>query len=285
MILPPRADAEHRLPDGRVLAYAEYGDAGGRPVVYFHGWPGCRLEGAQYHEACVAARVRLICVDRPGFGRSTRKRSRKIVEWASDVAALADALGVQRFSVVGYSGGGPHALSCARGLGERLDGVAVVGGVAPLVTAKTSRWRRAWVRVVRAAAPLSHGTLLWFRANVRLFGRRAIAASRFIAPEADRRILARPRVQRAFAAELRESLARGTGGAVDELRLFASPWGFELSEVRVRVHWWHGTKDRVVPFGRGRSGAEALPDCERHYIDGAAHMMIIDLMPDVLREV
>jgi len=102
-----------RLNDGRLLGYAEFGDPGGTPVMFFHGFPGSRLEGALGHEAAERAAVRMICIDRPGMGLSTFQPGRRMLDWPADVAALADALGIGRFAVGGVSGGGPYAAVCA----------------------------------------------------------------------------------------------------------------------------------------------------------------------------
>src|SRR5438552_17010722 len=108
------------LRDGRRLGYAEYGDPAGVAVFYFHGTPGSRLEGTIADEAAKRLRVRLIAIDRPGVGLSTFKPRRKLRDWPADVIALADALGIDRFAIVGLSGGGPHALAGARYIGTRL---------------------------------------------------------------------------------------------------------------------------------------------------------------------
>ena len=101
------------LPDGRSLGYAAYGDPQGKPLFFFHGFPSSRLE-AQFTEG-VAGRLgaRIIAIDRPGFGRSDFKKERRIRDWPDDVLALADALGIDRFAVLGVSGGGPYAAACA----------------------------------------------------------------------------------------------------------------------------------------------------------------------------
>jgi pimeloyl-ACP methyl ester carboxylesterase len=92
-------DLGHRLADGRVLGYAEWGDPQGAPVFYFHGTPASRLDPVCFPDAPAQAGVRLISVDRPGMGLSSFQRGRQIADWPDDVAALADALGIDRFGV------------------------------------------------------------------------------------------------------------------------------------------------------------------------------------------
>ena len=126
-----RQDNVLRLPDGRMLGYAEYGDPAGPPVMFFHGLPGSRVSGRLGDEAARERRVRLIAPDRPGFGLSSFQPKRVILDWTHDVTALANALGIGRFAVGGVSGGGPYAAACAFALGPRLTGAAIISGIAP----------------------------------------------------------------------------------------------------------------------------------------------------------
>ena len=124
-----------QLRDGRSLAWAEYGDPSGKPVLYFHGFPGSRIEPALGADDLARTEARLIAIDRPGFGGSTFQPGRRLLDWPNDVASFADSLALDRFACMGVSGGGPYVLACALRLGERLTRAAIVCGVGPLDTA------------------------------------------------------------------------------------------------------------------------------------------------------
>ena len=119
------------VPDGRVVCFAEWGDPEGFPVFVLHGTPGGRLNRNPDEAKYAAAGARVITYDRPGYGDSDRLRGRTVVDCVGDVAAIADHLGFQRFSVTGGSGGGPHSLAVAARLGSRVVRAACVVGVAP----------------------------------------------------------------------------------------------------------------------------------------------------------
>jgi len=108
------------LHDGRTLGYAEYGRADGKALFYFHGHPGARLEARFLAEQAAQTGIRLIGVDRPGMGQSSFQTGRRLLDWPDDVAELADSLQLDRFAVVGFSGGGPYALACAYKISHRL---------------------------------------------------------------------------------------------------------------------------------------------------------------------
>ncbi|EUA89407.1 alpha/beta hydrolase fold family protein [Mycobacterium ulcerans str. Harvey] len=136
------------MPDGRELACLEWGDPTGYPTFYFHGTLSSRLEGAFADGAARRARFRLIAVDRPGYGRSTFQEGRTLRDWPADVCALADALGLDKFGVVGHSGAGTHLFAC--GARIALSRLAFIGALGP-----GGRWRRrkSWVASIWRTGP------------------------------------------------------------------------------------------------------------------------------------
>jgi len=126
-------DEEHRiqLRDGRWLGYTESGDPAGAPVLFFHGFGTTRVICPPDNSARQLG-VRMIAVDRPGLGLSTPRPGRGLLDWPPDVSEFADALGIERFAIVGWSGGGPYALACGRFLADRVTSIALVSGAAPL---------------------------------------------------------------------------------------------------------------------------------------------------------
>ena len=121
-----------RLKNGRLLGYADYGDPAGQPIFYFHGFPGSRLEAANFDETAQASHYRLIGIDRPGMGLSTSDPNRTLLSQVDDVVCFADALNIDTFSIIGHSGGAPFVAACAYQIPHRLKGIAIVSGMAPL---------------------------------------------------------------------------------------------------------------------------------------------------------
>src|SRR5580698_3576315 len=145
-----------KLRDGRTLAYAEFGDPQGAPIIYCHGTPSSRAEGELTIRGSCAGQLglRVIIPDRPGMGGSDFLPNRRVVDWPSDVLELTDALHIERFAVLGSSGGAPYALVCAALIPERVSVVGVIGGVAPVdAPGLFSARSRSLGRMVRLAAP------------------------------------------------------------------------------------------------------------------------------------
>ncbi|MEM8962720.1 MAG: alpha/beta hydrolase, partial [Acidobacteriota bacterium] len=126
-----RSNATIELDDGRRLGYADLGTPEGVPFFFFHGTPGSRLGHVEHDALATIPGVRLLLPERPGYGLSDPKPDRTLLDWARDVAQLADHLGIERFAVGGESGGGPHALACAAALGERVSMVILLASPAP----------------------------------------------------------------------------------------------------------------------------------------------------------
>jgi pimeloyl-ACP methyl ester carboxylesterase len=271
-----------------MLGYAVDGDPAGRPVLHFHGWPGTRLQGQRYAAAARAAGVRLISPDRPGYGLSDALPGRSLGDWAADVAELADALDLGRFAVLGVSGGGPYALTCAAAgqLSQRLTAVAVVSSLAPLaepeVAARLRRRARVLLWALQRAPQLAGLTLRLAAWDVRRDTLGALRRAWRRLPEVDRAIVCRPEHVRRAVADLQAALDDGGRAATQEALLFLRPWGFALRDISMPIDLWHGERDAVVPPALGRSLAAALPACRARFLPGEGHYLAIPHAEEIL---
>jgi pimeloyl-ACP methyl ester carboxylesterase len=234
----------------------------------FHGTPGTRLTRPSDETPLHTRRVRLLTMDRPGYGLSDPRPGRRLLDWPADVAALADALELERFPIIGVSGGGPHALVCAAAMPTRVAAVALVGGPAPMdqpgIQTNMLRINRLAVRLVDH---LPAWSATWpTRLGSRLLHRYPQAAMRLIAAPAappDRAALTSPLGVVESIQTIEESLRRGTRGLIEDIAVLAHPWGFAPADIQVPVYLWHGTLDRNVPVAAGRYLAHALPTCRQ----------------------
>ncbi|MFI5314332.1 MAG: alpha/beta fold hydrolase [Myxococcota bacterium] len=278
-----------RLDDGRDLAFGEFGDPSGTPVIGFHGTPGSNLQIGFCDAAARAERVRLIAPDRPGYGHSSYDGNRRLVDWPRDVEALADALGLERFGVFGVSGGGPHAAVCAHALGPRLLGAAIVSGVAPPDTPGLHDGMIPVNRVNFALARQSQLFVLPIMAAM-LFGLRhfpdqALNGMLRGMPEPDRRILSRREVADVLIGEGKHSSATAARAAAQDFALFARPWRFQLEDIAVPVHVWHGDVDVNVPVTHARWYADRIPNAKLHLCPGEGHLLFIERAAEILAAV
>lgn len=281
-----KADNVLRLQDGRLLGYGEYGDPDGRPLFFFHGTPGSRVQARGIAEAAAAGHARIIAPDRPGFGLSDFKPNRTLLDWADDVAELADALGLEQFGVVGLSGGGPSVIACALKLPERLTAAGIVSGVGPFdvadATVGMSRSSRLGFALGQRAPLALRPLLALITLTLRRSPDRVLAAVFAEAPEADKAIWRRPEIRDLFRDDLLEAARQGARGAAYEAALYARPWGVKLEEITIPVYLWQGEDDVNVPPSMGRAQAEAIPDCRATFISGAGHLWGLDHFEEIL---
>jgi pimeloyl-ACP methyl ester carboxylesterase len=277
------------LPDGRELAWLELGDADGPAVLVFHGTPGSRLQVSLDERPINAAHVRFIAVDRPGFGHSSFQRGRRLADWASDVSCLADHLHIDMFSVVGISGGGPHAAACARFLPDRVRAAGIVSGVGPLAQPGTEAEMMAFNRLItRLARHSGHLVSPIFALSASLFRRwpeLAMRASSGQNSSSDSNIMSRPEVHTAYVDSYRRAPSTSALAAAQDFSLFASDWGFRLEDITTPVHIWHGDDDRNVPISHGRLQAERIPGARLHECPGQGHLLVLDHLEEILRTV
>jgi len=267
------------LADGRRLAFCEYGAPRGKPVLYFHGWPGSRLEARLAEPTARRFNARLIAVDRPGFGRSDFKKLRTLLDWPRDISQLAAALGLDRFGVVGVSGGGPYALACARHIPERLNAIAVVCGVGPMESANACAGMSALARrtfyLCRTAPWLLRIVFARTAWRLRRDARRYLAELAQSLPDVDKEALFDSELKDVMVQSTIEAVRAGTRGSVWEGKIYASSWPFRLEDISAEVHLWHGELDETVPAAMGREQAQRLANCRARFYAGDGHLSLI----------
>lgn len=276
---PAETERRLRLKDGRVLACLELGDPAGAPVLYFHGFPGSRLEARIAASAAARLGLRVLAVDRPGFGQSTFQVGRTIGSWAADVAALTDWLGLRRFSVIGVSGGGPYALACAALLPVRVARVALVCPLGPLDVADGKAGMlpqdRILLALARYAAPLARAVIRmlvhWMRQEPDRYLRFMLAGMK----PPDRDLFADSWYRALMLESTAEALRQGGRGPARELTLIARSWDFGLEDVRMPVGLWQGLADQILPAAMARRLAAALPACNARYFPEEGHLSLV----------
>ncbi len=274
------------LPDGRTLAYAEYGDPRGKPVFFFHGTPGSRFFRPPDEITSIMG-VHLICVDRPGYGLSTFQPGRCMLDWPGDIVHLADSLGLDKFSVAGHSGGGPYTLACAFALPERVRAVSVLSGVcergAPGIEEGMSSTNRIGLRVGRFIPRPLWQVLVWF-----IYHRRAADPATDLfrgdghRPSADDEQLRSPKVRETCIQSELEAFRSGLRGLAWDTRLLTRPWGFHLEDIRVPVYLWHGSDDDQVTPGMARYMSEIIPGCKTTSCEHEAHLLLFPHWQEIL---
>ncbi|UCB42416.1 MAG: alpha/beta hydrolase [Dehalococcoidales bacterium] len=262
------------LTDQRSLGYAEYGAPDGKPVFYFHGFPGSRLDWllADADNSAAELNARIIAVDRPGYGLSDFKRGRKILDWPDDVIELADVLNIDYFAVMGFSGGGPYAASCAYKIPGRLMATAIACGMGP-AEAPGIKEGTCWIFPGKPSL-IRKLILILSSMGLRKNPDQFLARSKKALPEKEGLLLDQPEVAKAYIDMLREAFQSGIRGANQEASLYTRPWEFRLQDITTEIHLWHGELDLSVPISVGRYVADAIPNCHAIFLEDEAHISL-----------
>jgi pimeloyl-ACP methyl ester carboxylesterase len=264
------------LADGRTYGYEQWGDPGGVPVFWIHGTPGGRL--SRYPDVSLWERLglRVITVDRPGYGLSTALPGRAVSHIAADVRELADHLSLGSFAVQGGSGGGPHALAVAALLGDRVLACAPVCSAAPTLPDDLDSMLAVNQESYRIMT--EHGRdgladfLRGWREQMLADPVAGLRAAMVDAPEQDHEWLARDDVQRVTAESIADALAPGLEGWADDgMSIAVDPWGFDPAGISCSTHFWHSDDDANVPLSSVQRIIDQIPGARLTCWHGLGH--------------
>lgn len=285
------------LPSSRVLGYATYG-APPSPttptILYFHGFPTSRLEAAIIANIPLPIPIHVLAIDRPGIGLSTFQPARRILDWPSDVLALADHLNIEKFHAIGDSGGSPYALVCAKEIPPaRLLSVHVVSGIYPL-SLGTQGMQFGLKALLYAGVYLPQVVMMkvfdWEFGNAARDPDETKFEEVFMKgmeskPERDRRCLDDLAFRKIMIESMREGFRRGSKGAAWDFQLYGD-WGFELEEVDGKnVTLWHGMRDTNTPFAMAEKAAKLMKGCELKAFENETHLSLpYHHLQDIMRQ-
>jgi len=267
-----------QLHDGAVVAFQEYGDATGTPVIFCHGWPSSRTMAQLTDEPARALGIRIVSPDRPGISGSSIQLDRKLSDWPRVVEQFVDGLGIGEFRLLAISGGAPYAYATAVAIPERVRAIAVVGGVIPFAELKDFkgllplyRYMLAFYRnrpqLLRQLFYLAR-PFLSFRAPIRL---RPLRLKMLLLRSCDAASLRDDAAFEAIFESQRRAWRGSVEGVLADAQIYAQPWGFALEDVRVPVRLWHGIEDRAFAVRLAKEIANRFPNCKSRFIQNEGH--------------
>jgi pimeloyl-ACP methyl ester carboxylesterase len=279
MIPAVEREGTAKAPDARTLAYVERGPSDGVPVLVNHGTPGSRLSRHSDPGMYERHGVRMVAYDRPGYGRSDPNPGRTVADAAADIAAIADSLGIERFAVVGGSGGAPHALACGALLGDRVLRVGALVTPAPSDADDFDFFQGLAdinVREFSAALEGPEAVEAFIQPYADELRRNPDAVIDDIVselPDVDREIAERPAFRAIMRESFTEAVRQGVRGWADDDLAFAKSWGFEPEDVRAEVRLWQGELDVLAPRSHGEYVASRLPNARFELLEGGGHFL------------
>lgn len=280
------------LPGGGCFGYASYGDPDGLPVLALHGTPACRLMFALADEEARRAGLHLVAPDRPGYGLTPPDIEPTLQSRTRWLAGAAAALKLQRFAILGISGGAPYAVALAAHIPQRISLLALVSPMGPVADYANVALspplpfvqRSFFLGISQNRLVSRAGGALLARAGRAMPSQLTGAGSRF-AGDADAKILRRPDVRKKFAAMTREAFRQGAYGATSDFRIFGAPWRTDFTRITMPAVIWQGTMDRIVPVAAAEHLALLIPHARLVRLRGAGHFWVVTHMREVLDEI
>jgi pimeloyl-ACP methyl ester carboxylesterase len=265
-----------RRENGAIVAFSEYGDPRGAPVIFCHGWPSSRTMAELTDEAAGQLGLRIISPDRPGIRDSKFDPNRTLLDWPPLLLELAAYLQIDKFKVLAISGGAPYAYVAARMIPERVEAIAVVSGAPPIAELQDrsgllTLYNR--MLALRGSRPGLLRALFHIArpfASMKLPIRVRPLLLKILQP-CDANVLRDAKSFEACFESARQAWRSSAVGVMTDAEIYAQPWGFLLEEVGVPVRLWHGRKDRTFSFGLAEQIAARLPNCEFHLVEDAGH--------------
>lgn len=287
----PKLEGNIAVGEDRQIGFAEFGNPQGRAVFWLHGTPGARRQIPTEARSFAARKnIRLIGIDRPGIGSSTPHQYENVLGFTDDLRTIADTLGINRFAVIGLSGGGPYTLATAAAMPDRVVMAAVLGGVAPLIGEDgISSGLMELAKVVRPILEVADTPIRWVAGSlIKLigpFGSPALDLYARISPDGDRNLLSRPEFKAMFLDDLLNGSRKQLAAPFADIVVFARDWGFRLDDIKVPVRWWHGDADHIVPYAHGQHAVARIADAEMYTLPGESHLAGLGVPEDILTKI
>jgi pimeloyl-ACP methyl ester carboxylesterase len=272
------------LADGRVIAVDVTGPAAAAPVVLLHAAPGSRLLDPDPH-VTAASGVRLLTIDRPGYGRSSPRPADTVPTLAAiarDLIAALEVLGIERVAVVGWSAGGRVGAAMAAQRPDFVTRLVLVGAPAPddkvPWVAQQHRHMAAALRADPQSAVATISEVL-----VPMADDPAAAVASAMAGPADEAVLSDPARRAQLERMMAEGLRDGVVGvATDIVADQVAPWGFEVADITVPVTGFYGEVDTIVSTAHGEWYVETVAEGELRVVPGAGHLVLLTAWRDIL---
>lgn len=263
------------LSSGRKLGFAEYGSPKGVPLFFYHGWPSSRTQAELLHGIGVDFGLRIISPDRPGLGLSEFQPDRRLLDWPPVLEELAAHLGVQKFHVLGVSGGGPYVLATAHAMPERVLSATVICGAPPLREVGTSElmWTYKLALWGQRHTPILLAPGLALSAKVLGLPLDSLPLRAFISTlgPRDQEALAALESARIIMSSGRVGLESGHRAMTVDGNIYNSDWGIKLETVTYPIRYWHGSLDLNIPASLVQKFTSRLPNATLTIMEGEGH--------------
>jgi len=282
MSLEKRLQNTVLLGDGRKLTYADLGDPKGKPVFHFHGFPSSRLEAKIIHTKAEEVGLRLISIDRPGFGLSDFQPKRRIIDWPKDIEELANELKINKFNIFAISTGACYALACASCLAERINKIVIISALGSIEFKENGLIpNHRFIFTLAKFVPFIFKIGFWFIRCRRLKkedkGDRYLKLNYRNLSLKDRLVLKDSNILNIIAEAQYEAFRFGLKGIAHEAKLLGGSWGFDIDKIskQLDIYLFHGLEDKIAQAAATKEIEQLLQRCKAKYFQDEGHISLL----------
>lgn len=260
-----------------------------RPVLYFHGFCGCRYEASFADVYARQSGITLIAPDRPGFGDSPFDNERTYSTWATTTKEILDYLNIEKANILAVSGGAPYALACLAHIGDRISKTVIVSGAGEFASMSDltgmARFPRTILRSMKYSEWIARPIIKMIEKRMRTDVGRSVRELAGTLARCDQKTLLTEHHHSFMSENIRRALGGGAAeSAFLELKLMVKPWDFDLSSIQNTVTFIHGEEDHLVPHGVALKSSLRVPNCNLKIIPEEGHFMVLKMAYEVLNE-
>lgn len=267
------------LSDGRKMSFSTFGDENGKAVFFFHGWPGSRVAMGQFDRIFAEKGLWMITCERPGIGKSDFQENRTILDIAKDIEEVADSLNLQKFSVIGHSGGGPYAMACASQLSNRIEKVLLLAATSPVNRKKATKDMMFTNKLLFFIAKRSKFIFANIVKSVISNGEeKFLAQMESSLPTSDKDVI--NEMREIILEDIHEGICQ-PDGFIHDFYILAQDWGFDLKKISMPVEIWHGEEDVNVPMQMSEYYSQILPKANLTRIKEQGHFLLYPNMEKI----
>lgn len=276
-----------RLPSGRTLSYAEYGDPKGKVILFCHAITGCRLMVPADKAQLAGMKIRLIAPDRGGYGFSSPVSKDCMQQWLEDMRHFLPLMNVSSCCVIGHSAGGAHAMALASAFPDLVDRLCLISSVAPLRSVSDTRHMLPINRmVIHLARSNPEAARSFLKLSLQVARKKSDSYFSLITnslPDLDKEVLGNAELQQHLLDAFTETTRQGIDHLIDEMMYISTAWRINARQINCPVHIWHGRDDMHAPFTLMEKFSQRLrQDVARNWMDGAGHYMLFNHWPEIV---
>lgn len=258
------------------LAYTEFGDPKGKPLIYIHGYLGSGIVMKSVDTQAKKLGIKIIAIDRPGHGFSDYYKSDSLLDISNDINDLIQQLKIEKCQLLGSSAGGVYSLACVYKLNEYIEKVHLIAPLGPMCKNINNNWKvKLFLELPAKNKLLGHFLLGILRFLILHVSQKVMSITKlFFSKEEESKLdIVVPSVKR--------GLKQGIKATLNDSELLTKPWRIKFNEIKTKVHIWYGDNDSLLQKEHQKNLHKNLPN-SKLFSDVNGHFLHLESLEKII---